>query len=161
MIICLHTVSWCHVFLSNNKYLHTWFQVCICVCLHFSLLIFKMSSCTLHNCFVWEPELATGPLSKVEQSSEWSSSLPYTSVLTLLKREPWGHLRLMSPNYVCKQMIDVKSWLLYSNTKNCLNVCKKRAQPRLRMLSTKCAYRSYMYKYICVCVCVCVKKICH
>ena len=31
---------------------------------------------------------------KVEQSREWSSTLPYTSVLQLLKREPSGHLRV-------------------------------------------------------------------
>ena len=28
---------------------------------------------------------------KVEQSWEWSSALPYTSALLLLKREPSGH----------------------------------------------------------------------
>ena len=33
----------------------------------------------------------------VEQSREWSSALPYTSVLELLKREPSGHPRLRSP----------------------------------------------------------------
>ena len=34
---------------------------------------------------------------KVDQSWEWSSSLPYTSVLQLLKREPSGHSRLRLP----------------------------------------------------------------
>ena len=34
---------------------------------------------------------------KVEQSREWSSTLPYTSVLELLKREPLGHPQLRSP----------------------------------------------------------------
>ena len=34
---------------------------------------------------------------KVEQSREWSSSLPYTSMLELLKREPLGHPGLRSP----------------------------------------------------------------
>ena len=34
---------------------------------------------------------------KVEQSKEWSSDLPYTTVLKLLKREPLGHPRLRSP----------------------------------------------------------------
>ena len=48
---------------------------------------------------------------------------------------------------VCKQMTDVKLWLLYSNTWNHLTLCKK----ELRfVLSTKCVYKSYM----CVCVCV-------
>ena len=34
---------------------------------------------------------------KVEQSRERSSALPYTSVLKLLKREPFGCLRRRSP----------------------------------------------------------------
>ena len=34
---------------------------------------------------------------KVEQAREWSSSLPNTSVLYQLKREPSGCLRLRSP----------------------------------------------------------------
>ena len=34
---------------------------------------------------------------KVEQSREWSSTLPDTSVLQLLKRVPSGHPRLRSP----------------------------------------------------------------
>ena len=34
---------------------------------------------------------------KLEQSREWSSALPYTSVLWLLKREPSGHPQLRSP----------------------------------------------------------------
>ena len=34
---------------------------------------------------------------KVEQSREWSSALPYTSVQKLLKGEPSGHPRLRSP----------------------------------------------------------------
>ena len=38
---------------------------------------------------------------------------------------------------VCKQMTDVKLWLLNSNTWNHLTVCKT-DQVRLRMLSTKC-----------------------
>ena len=36
-------------------------------------------------------------MSKVEQSRERSSALPYTSVLQLLKREPSDHPRLRSP----------------------------------------------------------------
>ena len=46
---------------------------------------------------------------------------------------------------VCKLVTDVKLWLLYSNTWNHLTVCKKRAQAHLRMLSTKCVYKSYIY----------------
>ena len=48
---------------------------------------------------------------------------------------------------VCKQMNDVKLWLLHFNTLNHLTVCKKkkRAQVCLRMLSTKCVYKSYVY----------------
>ena len=34
---------------------------------------------------------------KVEQSWEWNSALAYTSVLSLLKREPLDHSRLKSP----------------------------------------------------------------
>ena len=34
---------------------------------------------------------------KVEQSKEGSIALPYTSVSSLLKREPSGHRRLRSP----------------------------------------------------------------
>ena len=33
---------------------------------------------------------------KVEQSTEWSSALPYTSVKKLLKRKPSGYPRLRS-----------------------------------------------------------------
>ena len=47
-----------------------------------------------------------------------------------------------------KQMTDVKLWLLYSNTWNHLTVCKKRAQARLRMLSTKRFYKSYIRIYL-------------
>ena len=36
---------------------------------------------------------------KVEQSREWNSTLPYTSVKLLFKREPSGHPRLWSPTY--------------------------------------------------------------
>ena len=36
--------------------------------------------------------------SKVEQSKEWSSALPYTPVWQPLKREPLGHSRLRSPS---------------------------------------------------------------
>ena len=35
---------------------------------------------------------------KLEESKEWSSDLPYTSVLLLLKREPLGQSRLRSPS---------------------------------------------------------------
>ena len=38
--------------------------------------------------------------SKVEQSREWSSTLPYTLVLWLLKKEPLGHPQLRSPPLV-------------------------------------------------------------
>ena len=34
---------------------------------------------------------------KMEQSWEWSTALPYISVLKLLKREHFGHSRLRSP----------------------------------------------------------------
>ena len=45
---------------------------------------------------------------------------------------------------VCKQVTDVKLWPLYSNTWNHFTVCKKKqTQARLRMLSTKCVYKSY------------------
>ena len=37
---------------------------------------------------------------KVEQSMEWSSTLPYTSVLYLLKRDPSGHLWPRSPTFL-------------------------------------------------------------
>ena len=36
---------------------------------------------------------------KVEQSMEWSSTLPYTSMQYLLKREPPGHSRLRSQTF--------------------------------------------------------------
>ena len=52
-------------------------------------------------------------------------------------------------NYVCNQMIDVKFWLLYSNTWNHLIMCKKNpAQVLFRMLSTKCLFKSYIYIYM-------------
>ena len=48
-------------------------------------------------------------------------------------------------------MTDVKLWLLHSNTWNHLTVCQKKkwAQARLKVLSRKCFYKSYiiyMYK---------------
>ena len=46
---------------------------------------------------------------------------------------------------MCKQMVDVKLSLLYSNTWNHLTVCQKKAQVRFRMLFTKYVYKSYMY----------------
>ena len=46
---------------------------------------------------------------------------------------------------VCKQMTDVKLWLLYSNTWNQINCVQKRPQARLRMLSIKCVHKSYLY----------------
>ena len=42
---------------------------------------------------------------------------------------------------VCKQMTDVKSLLFYNNTWNHLTVRKK----CLKMLSTKCVYKSYIF----------------
>ena len=48
-------------------------------------------------------------------------------------------------SYVGKQITDVKLWLLYSNTWNNLTVFKKRAQARLRMLSTKYIHQSHIY----------------
>ena len=52
---------------------------------------------------------------------------------------------------VCKQMTDVKLFLLHSNTWNHLTVYqkkktkKKRVKPRLKMLSTKCVDKSYVF----------------
>ena len=49
---------------------------------------------------------------KLEQSKEMSSTLPYTSVLQLLKREPWICPRLLSPAllyiyiYICVYPVD-------------------------------------------------------
>ena len=49
---------------------------------------------------------------------------------------------------VCKQMTDVKFWLLYSNTWNSLTVWQ-RFWAHLRMLSSKFVYKSYIYsKYM-------------
>ena len=45
---------------------------------------------------------------------------------------------------VCKQMTDVKLWLLNTNTWNHLTV-QKRAQAHLRILSTKFIHKSYIY----------------
>ena len=44
---------------------------------------------------------------------------------------------------VCKQMTDFKSWLLYNNTGN--QCVQKSAQALLRMLSTKCVYKSHIF----------------
>ena len=46
---------------------------------------------------------------------------------------------------VSKQMTDVKLSLLHSNTWNHLTMCKKWAQACLKMLSTKCVYKSYIF----------------
>ena len=50
---------------------------------------------------------------------------------------------------VCKQMINFKLWLLHSNTWN-HSTLWKRTQVRLRMLSKKCVYKSYIYMCVCV-----------
>ena len=42
---------------------------------------------------------------KVEQSQEWRSTLPYTSVLKLLKREPLSHPQLRSSTYIYEYKI--------------------------------------------------------
>ena len=47
---------------------------------------------------------------------------------------------------VYKQMTDVKLLLLYNNTWNHLTVWKKEwTQACLKMLSTKCIYKSYIF----------------
>ena len=49
---------------------------------------------------------------------------------------------------VCKQMTDVKLLVIHRNTWNNLTVCKiKWAQAHLKMLSTKCVYKSYINMY--------------
>ena len=50
---------------------------------------------------------------------------------------------------VCKQMTKVKLVLLYHNIRNHLTMCKKWAQARLKMLSTKFVYKSYI-QYVCI-----------
>ena len=78
---------------------------------------------------------------------------------------------------VCKQMNDIKLWLLYSNTWNYLTVCKKRAQAHgssqvvnfnqsqrqmacFKWISPRTEPKKphtwSLHKYVCVCVCVCV-----
>ena len=51
---------------------------------------------------------------------------------------------------MCKQKSDVKLLLLKNDTWNNLTVSKKKwAQAHLKMLSTKCVYKSYMFnKYV-------------
>ena len=56
----------------------------------------------------------------------------------------------LSTNYEYKQMTDVKLWLLSSNTWNHLTVCKKWAQARLKILSTKMYLQIIYLVYICV-----------
>ena len=58
--------------------------------------------------------------SEVEQSREWSSALPYTSVLELLKREPLGHSRLRSPTLFIYIYIYLGSNI--SSTKSGVNI---------------------------------------
>ena len=51
-------------------------------------------------------------------------------------------------NYLneCKQITDVKLLLLHSNTWNQFNCAQKKwAHTRLKMLSTKCVYKSYVF----------------
>ena len=52
---------------------------------------------------------------KVEQSREWSSALPYTSVKKLFKRDYSGHLRLKSPNLLILTYTYMKIDNLQSN----------------------------------------------
>ena len=57
---------------------------------------------------------------KVEQSREWSSTLPYTAVLKLLKRKPSGHPLLRSPTlllscwYTCYYIIQYSIYYNFS-----------------------------------------------
>ena len=78
-----------------------------------------------------------------------------TPLLTLLLSPLWPGVvaldRVLSITQIeqtaCKQINDVKLWLLYSNIWNHLTM-QKRAQARLRMLSTKYVYKLYIYIYI-------------
>ena len=51
--------------------------------------------------------------SKVEQSREWSSTLPYTLLLKLLKREPLGHHVLRSPTLLTYIQAGIKYILFF------------------------------------------------
>ena len=55
------------------------------------------------------------------------------------------HLKMKLPtDTMWKQITDVKTWLLYSNAWNHLTVCKKISSGSLKMLSTKCIWKSYI-----------------
>ena len=49
---------------------------------------------------------------KVEQSREWSSTLPYTLVWWLLKRKPSGHPQLRSPTLLFTPISGVEALIL-------------------------------------------------
>ena len=76
---------------------------------------------------------------KVEQSWEWSSTLPYTSVLYLLKKEPLGHPRLRSPTLLTyfqlsKGMFMIPKFLLM------MSLCLGFSLPDLRGPSSNLEY---------------------
>ena len=53
----------------------------------------KTQKMVLDTALLCTPQYKERIKGKVEQSWEWSSAIPYTSVLQLLKREPFGHRR--------------------------------------------------------------------
>ena len=61
---------------------------------------------------------------KVLDSSTWNH-LTLETITILAWEQIASHLKMKIPtNYVCKEMTDVKLWLLNSNTWNYLKVCK-------------------------------------
>ena len=100
----------------------------------------------LTKCTGYDIKLSDGKASALEIWGMWS-----TPSLPLLLGPLWP--KAVAPDRVqsmgqinCKQITDVKFWLLYRNTWNHATVCKKNAQACLRMLATKCVYKWYMYK---------------
>ena len=89
---------------------------------------------------------------KVEQSKEWSSALPYTSVYKLLKTKVANFIWIKKKDLVLnnqQMLICHKTWP--TNISVCVCMCL-------------CLYHVYVYEYaikpkqpkfLCVCVCVC------
>ena len=102
----------------------------------------------LNECPDYDIKSSDGMALTLEIWGMWS-----TSSLPLLPGPLW--LRVVAPDRVlsmcqieqtvCKQMTDIKFWLLNCNTWNYLTAYKQRAQACLTMLSTKCVYKSYIY----------------
>ena len=77
----------------------------------------------------------TTPLLPILPGSLWSRGVAPDRVLSMGQIE----------QTVCKQITDVKLWLVINQYVKTFNCAQKRAQVHLRMLSTKYIHKSYIW----------------